>query len=160
MMMTIGYLNLEFKSFFLYLHTHTDILSQLVRGKVAKRENVFCKSDIHITKGYSMMDMKRGRWIQSGINNEFHQMLDRGTSLVNGQDQIVQQRNHCFSSQRMASIDEKIKTSNQDDHDLISNRVSDHILLSISGHLRCLTVPILLRDNELTHLTDGCPRVL
>ena len=53
-------------------------------------------------------------------------MLGGRTPPVNGQDQIVQSGNYCYSSLRVASIDEiKIQPS-KDYHDSHSNHMSMH----------------------------------
>ena len=41
------------------------------------------------------------------INGDLNQIISKRTSSVNGQDQIVQSGNYCYSSIRVASIDEE-----------------------------------------------------
>ena len=53
-----------------------------------------------------MVDVKSGEWTQNRLNGTLHLMLRGRTPQINGQDQIVQSGNNCYSSIRVAFIDE------------------------------------------------------
>ena len=50
----------------------------------------------------SMVDVKYGDEPQCRVKSELHLMLGGRTPQVNGQDQIVQSGNYCYSSERVA----------------------------------------------------------
>ena len=48
--------------------------------------------------GSSTGEVKHGGWTQRQINGALHHVLGGPTPQVNGQDQIVQLENYCYSS--------------------------------------------------------------
>ena len=71
--------------------------------------------------GSITVDLKLGEW---KVNDTLHPMLGGRIPQVNGQDQMVQSGNYCFSSIRMVFLDETKIPSLENFHDYYSSYMS------------------------------------